>query len=189
MAVSYRPHVLGVDDAPFDKAQRGPVPIVAVTMEAADRLEGVAIGAFPVDGEDATGFLAGWIATLRTRRSLQAVMLGGITIAGLGIVDLPLLAERTGLPVLAVTRRKPGNAEVLAALRAAGLAHRGPVLERSPPASRVADGLYLACAGTDRWHGERLVRATLGKSRLPEPLRVAHLIAGAIATGESRGRV
>ncbi|HXG43999.1 MAG TPA: DUF99 family protein [Gemmatimonadales bacterium] len=189
MPAEYRPHVLGVDDAPFDKAQAGPVPIVAVTLEAADRVEGVAIGAFPVDGEDATGYLAGWIATLRTRPSLQAVMLGGITMAGLGVVDLPRLAECTGLPVLAVTRRRPDNAEVLAALRAAGLAHRAPVVERTPAAHRVADGLYVACAGADRWHAERLVRATLGKSRLPEPLRVAHMIAGAIATGESRGRV
>lgn len=181
--------MLGIDDAPFDKAQDRPVPIVAVTMEGADRLEGVAIGAFPVDGEDATGYLADWISSLRARPSLQAVLVGGITIAGLGVVDLPLLAEQTGLPVLAVTRRRPGNAEVLAALRAAGLAHRAPVVERSPAAHRVADGLYLACAGVDRWQAERLVRATLGKARMPEPLRVAHLIASAIATGESRGRV
>ncbi len=189
MPAEYRPHVLGVDDAPFEKRQTQPVPIVAVTMEAAHQLEGVAIGSFPVDGENATDYLAAWIATLRTRPSLQAVLLGGITIAGLGVVDLPSLAERTGLPVLAVTRRKPDNAEVLAALRSAGLAHRIPVVERSPPAHRVADGLYLAAAGADRWRSERIVRATLGKSRLPEPLRVAHMIAGAIATGESRGRV
>jgi endonuclease V-like protein UPF0215 family len=31
--------------------------------------------------------------------------------------------------------------------------------------------------------------ATIAKSRLPEPLRLAHLIGQAIVLGESRGRV
>jgi endonuclease V-like protein UPF0215 family len=34
-----------------------------------------------------------------------------------------------------------------------------------------------------------LVRAALAKSGVPEPLRVAHLIARALVRGESRGRV
>jgi endonuclease V-like protein UPF0215 family len=36
---------------------------------------------------------------------------------------------------------------------------------------------------------ERLVKATLAKSRLPEPLRLAHLIGQAIVLRESRGHV
>jgi endonuclease V-like protein UPF0215 family len=40
-----------------------------------------------------------------------------------------------------------------------------------------------------RVEAERLVKATLAKSRLPEPLRLAHLIGQAIVLRESRGRV
>jgi hypothetical protein len=47
----------------------------------------------------------------------------------------------------------------------------------------------VAHAGIERDAAEELVRASLRKSRLPEPLRVAHLIARALVTGESRGRV
>ena len=39
-----RPHLIGVDDAPFDKRQTAPVPIVGVIMEGADRIESVADG-------------------------------------------------------------------------------------------------------------------------------------------------
>ena len=46
-------------------------------MEGADRIESVAMGEFPVDGEDAAGYLAGWIGGLRTRPALQGVILGG----------------------------------------------------------------------------------------------------------------
>jgi endonuclease V-like protein UPF0215 family len=184
-----RPHILGVDDAPFDKRQPGPVPIVAVAMEGPDVIESVALGEFPVDGEGATEYLAAWIGSLRARPMLQAVILGGITIAGLGIVDVTALAERLGLVVLVVTRHNPARSELAEALRAAGLPDRLVLLEQIPRAYRVSEGFYLAHAGASRVEAERLVTATLAKSRLPEPLRVAHLIAQALVLRESRGRV
>ncbi len=184
-----RPHLIGVDDAPFDKGQTGPVPIVGVIMEGADRIESVAIGGFPVDGEDVTGYLARWIGGLRTRPALQGVILGGVTVAGLAVVDVADLAGRLGLPVLVVTRRNPVGSDLAEALRSAGLDHRLALLQRVPRAFGVGEGLYLAHAGTSRAEAERLVLSCLAKSRLPEPLRVAHLIGQAIVLRESRGRV
>ena len=185
----FRPHVLGIDDAPFEKGQTRPVPIIGVMMEGDDLVETVAVGEFAVDGADATEFLAGWVGGLRCYASLQAIVLGGITIAGLGVVDIAALAGRLERPVLVVTRRKPTNAPLLEALRAAGLEGRSALVERSPRASRVADGLYVAHAGTDTATAARLVHAVVGKAQLPEPLRLAHLVGRALATGESRGRV
>jgi endonuclease V-like protein UPF0215 family len=180
---------LGVDDAPFDKRQPGPVPIVAVAMEGHDVVESIAMGQFPVDGDGATDYLGTWIAGLRARPMLQAVVLGGITIAGLGIIDVMALAERLGLAVLVVTRHNPARSELADALRVAGLSDRLALLERIPRAYGVGEGLYLAHAGVPRVEAERLLAATLGKARLPEPLRVAHLIGQAIVLRESRGRV
>jgi uncharacterized protein len=188
-APGIRPHVLGVDDAPFDKRQPGPVPIVGVVMEGADRVESVALGEFPVDGEGATEYLVSWIGALRSRPGLQAVILGGVTIAGLGVVDAAALADRLALPVLIVTRNDPAASELADALRAAGLSHRLALLDRVPKAFGAGEGLYLAHAGVTRVEAERLVKATLAKSRLPEPLRLAHLIGQAIVLRESRGRV
>lgn len=158
-------------------------------MEGADRIESVAMGGFPVDGEDVTGYLAGWISGLRTRPALQGVIVGGITMAGLAVVDVADLAERLELPVLVVTRRNPVASELADALRSAGLDHRLALLARVPRAFGVGEGLYLAHAGTSRADAERLVLSSIAKSRLPEPLRVAHLIGQAIVLRESRGRV
>jgi uncharacterized protein len=36
-------HVLGIDDAPFDKRQSQPVRVVGVLMEGNDLVEGVAV--------------------------------------------------------------------------------------------------------------------------------------------------
>jgi endonuclease V-like protein UPF0215 family len=162
-------------------------------MEGNDLIESVALGEFPVDGDGATDYLASWIAGLRARPMLQAVILGGITIAGLGLVDVTALAERLDLAVLVVTRHNPARSDLADALKAAGLHARLAVLERIPHAYGIGPepsrGLYLAHAGVPRVEAERLLNATLGKAKLPEPLRVAHLIGQAIVLRESKGRV
>lgn len=184
-----RPHLLGIDDGPFEKGQVDPVPLVAALCEGPDLLEAVARTEFPVDGADATRFLIAWLGGLRALPSLQAVALGGITVAGLGIVDVPALAAALRVPVLVVTRRPPDNPRLRAALEAAGLPERFAIAERSPPARRTADGLYLAHAGTDEAGAQALLEASRGKAKLPEALRIAHLIATAVVRGESQGRV
>jgi endonuclease V-like protein UPF0215 family len=54
---------------------------------------------------------------------------------------------------------------------------------------RTDDGLWLAHAGTDADHARALFEASRAKSKLPEALRIAHLIATALVRGESQGRV
>ena len=181
--------MLGIDDGPFEKGQPEPVPIVGVMMEGSEVVESVATTRFPVDGADATDFLASWISGLRSRPSLHAVMLGGVTIAGLGTIDLRQLSARLGVPVLSVTRRDPQHSRIEEALEAAPLVDRISITRGSPRAERIRDGLFVAFAGVDRAGCEQLIGATTGKSNLPEPLRLAHLVARAMVTGESRGRV
>jgi hypothetical protein len=181
--------VLGIDDGPHRKGQREPVHIVGAMLEGSDLVEAVALASFPVDGDEVTEFLARWVRGLRLRPTLQAIELGGVTIAGLAVVDIEGLSEAVGVPVLVATRRDPARHRVHEALEAAGLVERGALLERTPPAVHVERGLWLAWAGTQRERALALLRATQRKAKLPEPLRVAHLIARALADGESRGRV
>jgi uncharacterized protein len=184
-----RPHLLGIDEGPFSKGQREPVPLVAALCEGADLLEAVATQAFPVDGDAATEFLARWLEGLRVTGSAQGVALGGITLAGLGLVDVRALADALHRPVLVVTRRPPDNARLREALAAAGLLARFPIAERSPAAFATDDGLWLAHAGIEREGALQLLRASRAKAKLPEALRIAHLIATALVRGESHGRV
>ena len=184
-----KPHVLGIDDGPFEKGQSAPVPLVAAMIECPQQLESVATSAFPVDGDDVADFLAGWITGLRCHPILQAVMLGGITLAGLAVVDVARLAARLDRPVLVVNRRDPAESRLEHALEAAGLEDRVALVHRAPQSVALRSGLHLAWAGTTRAIAESLVARSVTKARVPEPLRVAHLVARAIVSGESRGRV
>lgn len=189
MQIPPRPHLLGIDDGPFEKFADERVPLVGVMMEGPDRIEGVATTAFPVDGAAVAEFLADWVGALRCRAGLHGVVLGGITIAGLAVVDVALLSERLELPVLVVNRHNPETTRLREALEAAGMPERWALVERAPAALRVGDGLYVAAAGVEPNVAVALVRAAQAKSAMPEPLRVAHLIARALVLGESRGRV
>ncbi len=76
MPLPSRPHLLGIDDGPFEKRSSRDTPIVGVLMEGRDVVEAVATTAFPIDGDGVTDFLAAWIEGLRFRPSLQGVVLG-----------------------------------------------------------------------------------------------------------------
>jgi endonuclease V-like protein UPF0215 family len=91
--------------------------------------------------------------------------------------------------VLAVTRRSTGRSELARALRAAGLEERLAIVHAAPHAFRAGDGLWVSAAGIEPEDASRLLRAATGKARLPEPLRIAHLVARALVLGQSRGRV
>lgn len=189
VAQASRAHLLGIDDGPFEKHVSREVPVVGVLMEGHDLVEGVAVSRFPVDGDGATDFLVRWVSKLRFRDATQGIVLGGITIAGLGIVDVAALACALALPVLVVNRRDPSASRLREALEAAHLRERTPLVDRAPTARCTRRGTWLACAGIGWERGAELVEASVHKSDLPEPLRLAHLIARAVGRGESRGRV
>ena len=183
-----RPHVLGIDDGPFDKRTDATVPIVGVMTEGPDLVEAVAITRFPVDGPRVAEFLATWIDGLRFASALHAVVLGGITVAGLGVVDIEDLSRRSGLPAMVVNRREPQDDRLSSALAGAGLAERIEIVENAPAAWPLDSGLFVAHAGTSRDEAAKILTAVRGKSQLPEPLRLAHLIGAALVSGQSRGR-
>jgi endonuclease V-like protein UPF0215 family len=184
-----RPHLIGIDDGPFEKDADPLTPIVGVVMEGADLVEGIAVTSFPIDGVGVTDFLVEWIEGLRFRPGLQGIVLGGITIAGLAVVDVERLSQALELPVMVLNRKDPREHRLAVALESAGLAERLEVVDRTPPSFPVSNGLYLACAGASPEQGARLIDASRRKGEMPEPLRLAHLIASALVRGQSRGRV
>jgi endonuclease V-like protein UPF0215 family len=181
-------HVVGVDDAPFLRTHRGDVRVVG-TVFAGVRLDGVLVGRVRRDGANAARALAELVGGSRFAAHLHAVMLQGIALGGFNVVDLDELHARLGLPLLVVARRRPNLEAIRAALfaRVRGGRRKWALIERAGPMEPLA-GLWTQRVGLSRDEAARLIARTTLHGKLPEPLRTAHLIAGALQTGQSRGR-
>jgi len=182
-----RRHIISIDDGPFDKYRDRQVLAVGIVTAGKDLVEGILTTRIPVDGEEVTGRIASWITSSRFRPVLRALLLNGITIAGLSVFDLPELSGRTGLPVIAVNRRPPRNSEITSALVSAGFPGRIPLLDRAGP-SHPFGSIHFRCAGMKPDEAREILEAESGRSHLPEGLRLAHIIAQGVVLGESRGR-
>ena len=181
-------HTLAFDDAPFPRGERGRVLVVG-TAYAGLRLEGVLSLQVLRDGSDATVALAAAVARSKFAGSAKVVLLQGIAVAGFNVVDIHALAGVLETPVVVVMRRLPRYDRVRAALleRTPGGEEKWRLIERAGPPEPVA-GVYVQRAGLDLRPAGQLIAALAVNGRIPEPLRVAHLIAGGVTTGESRGR-
>ncbi len=181
-------HVVGIDDAPFERSHRGDVLVVGAVF-AATRLDGVLSARLRRDGANATRVIADMVRGCRFYPQIHAVLLQGITFAGFNVVDLARLHAELALPVLVVSRRRPDLEAMRRALldHVPGGARKWRLIEAAGPMEPVG-GLYVQRAGLDLGEAGALLEALCVNSLLPEPLRAAHLIAGGVTLGESSGR-
>jgi len=181
-------HVVGFDDAPFERSHRGDVLVVGAVF-AGDRLDGVISTKVRRDGANAAQRLIDCLTGSKYFDQLQAILLQGIAFAGFNVVDLQRLHEATGLPVLVVARYRPDLPAIRKALleQVPGGARKWRLIEAAGPMETMA-GLYVQRCGITPENAARLLASLQQNSQLPEPLRVAHMIAGGVTTGESRHR-
>ena len=208
-------NVIGFDDGPFPREHRGDVLVVGAVCSRT-RLDGVVSGHVRRDGADATRRMIELVKSSQFAAHIQAVMLQGIAVGGFNVVGVRRLSEALGVPVLVVARRRPDMDAVRQALfskdpksrppvsgarrkwkliQAAGEiellgpSHRALRRSRATGVPAVEHRLFIQRVGLTLEDARRLVEATTLHGNVPEPLRLAHLIAGGIASGRSRGRV
>lgn len=182
-------HVIGFDDAPFHRNQRGSVLIVGAVFSGS-RLEGVLTGKVRRDGANGTKQLARLIADSRFATHLQLIMLQGIAVAGFNVIDIHALHDTLGIPVLVLARKQPNLAKIKNALlkNVPGGKRKWQLIEQAGAMEAVA-GVYVQRAGIALTTTQQVIKRFAFNSVIPEPLRTAHLIASALGDGHSRQRV
>jgi len=202
-------NVIGFDDGPFARSHRGKVLLVGAVF-AGTRLDGIVSGHVTRDGTDATARMIALIQGSQFREHVRAILLQGIAVAGFNVVDVHALASALGIPVLVVMRRPPDLAAMERALFSTDPPQRPNVrgaarkwrlicnagaIEQLDAHSSAATGLrgvaqrlWVQRVGLSVEMARQLVASTTLHGQIPEPLRVAHLVAGGIVEGRSRGR-
>jgi uncharacterized protein len=179
-------NVIGFDDAPFERGESGKVALVG-TVCSGTRLDIVVRGHVDQDGFDAAEVMARLVSE-RKLVHVRAVMMQGITVAGFNIVDIQELSAKLAMPVMVVMRKRPKMQKFLDALDKVPRAdEKRAVLERAGPIEACGK-LWVHRAGLSLEEGRELIARTTLHGAIPEPLRLAHIIAGGTTRGVSRGR-
>jgi endonuclease V-like protein UPF0215 family len=180
--------VVGVDDGPAPKRRGAAVFVAAPVVRATGELDGLLTTGVRRDGWNATAQLKALLGASRFLPQIHAVMLDGIALGGLNVVDIRDLSASLWLPVITVMRHRPDVRGFRAAVeRLPRPARRWALVERAGPVHR-AGPIYFQCVGADADWARALLAQTTLNGNLPEPIRLAHLIAGGVVDGESRGR-
>ncbi len=154
--------------------------LAGVVMRKDLRIDGFCFGRVWVGGMDATETVLGMIRDL-DRRDINAVLLSGCVIAWYNVIEPGRIAEESGIPAICVTYEEsdglledirhhfPGDeTRVEAYLRLGG---REPV---DLGGNRI---IYLRAAGIGQADAARFCRDFTLEGKIPEPLRVARLLA------------
>lgn len=183
--------VLGIDDSPF-RFGDGRALVVGALVRIPSYLEAIMRTEVVIDGDDSTRQLVRMIKGSRYADQIKTIMIDGIALAGFNVIDISELHEATGMPVLTITRDEPDFEQMRAALkkyfpdweRRYELITRHELRRIKTPHKP----LFACGLGLDWAEFEKLVALSTVRGAVPEPVRIAHLVAAAMVKGESRGR-
>jgi endonuclease V-like protein UPF0215 family len=171
--------VVGVEDGSFQKGVTKKATLAAVLLKGIE-IEDVKVAWIMVDGLDATEKLINMLNNWK----FAVVLLAGVSFAGFNLIDPTAVFDRFQKPVIVISRKKPNNKAVKQALQK----HfddwnlRWCIFEKLEKAHRVValageSPIYIEAIGTDLKTAQNIVRALAFRSRIPESLRIARLIA------------
>ncbi|MEM4282412.1 MAG: DUF99 family protein [Candidatus Woesearchaeota archaeon] len=178
---------IGIDDGPFDKFKDKNVLIVGTVFRGGLAMDGVLSTRARVDGRNSTKKIAEMINKSKFKAQLRAIFLHGISVGGFNIVDIPRLHKLTGIPVIVAVRDYPNFKRIYSVLKKIGMEDKIALIEKLPKPKKIGK-IYIQAVGIDLEQAVALIKRTCTRSFIPEPLRVAHLIAAGVVKGESRGR-
>jgi endonuclease V-like protein UPF0215 family len=181
--------IIGWDDAPFGFGDRK-TAIIGTVCRGGTWLDGVIRQDIRVDGHDASDRIVQAVNGSPHKRQLRVIMLDGTTFGGFNIVDMEKINKRTSLPVIAVVRDRPDFDSIRRALgRFSDSASRwelikkaGPVkpIEVKNPKTGKIKKIWFQNRGIEPDIAKRIIKISSTRSFIPEPLRMAHLIAHGI---------
>lgn len=183
--------ILGIDDSPFSFGDRKAL-VVGALVRVPNYLEGVLRTEVTVDGTDSTRVIVDMVSRSRFKDQVKLIMLDGIALAGFNVVDIEGVHAELGIPVLTVTRDRPDFDKMRKALEK----YFDDWRERYSLMTKLElreletshNPVYACGVGLGWREFAAVMQASTVRGVVPEPLRIAHLIASAMVKGESYGR-
>lgn len=182
---------VGIDDAPFKFTQEH-CDIFFTVVRAPNYIEGLLRTVVEVDGLDSTKKIIERLSKSRFFDQMDVIFVDGCTVAGFNVVDIEAIHRATGVPVITVTRKKPDLEEIENTLRKkfSDWEQRMATILKTEMhrVEGVKKPVYVGIAGTDLGTAKLFLRRFTVQGSIPEPIRIAHMLASLFVIGETRGR-
>ena len=183
--------ILGIDDSPFSFKDKY-CNIIGVVMRGGEYTEGILKNKIKIDGMDATKIIIKMTLQTRYYKQLKAILTDGIALGGFNIIDIEKIFEKTNIPIITVTRDKPDKKKIKNALKKhfkdwekrLDLINKG----RLHKFKTKHNPIFIKYAGISADKAKEIIKISTIRGVIPEPIRVAHLIASGITRGESYGK-
>ena len=182
--VKLKVRALGIDDSPFSRENNKSYLIGSVVREK-NYLEGLIIEKITVDGIDSTDVILKMISG-KFSEQIKIIFMNGITFAGFNVANIEKIYLETKIPIITVVRKMPSMEEIEQALKK----HFTDWEERLNLMKKFEikniNGVYVQKMGIE-WKevGEILLRFTV-RGKIPEPIRISHIIGSALIFGYSK---
>ena len=179
--------IIGIDDSPFDKFRDKKILVVGVIMRGGSWVDGILSTKVTVDGNDSTKKIIEMINNCKFKPQLQCIFLDGIAVAGFNVIDVKELNRKTKLPVVVIIRKRPDIENIKKTLIRINKKDKIKLIEKAGNVFQV-DNIFVQLTGIDLEEAKKILKIVCTRSLIPEPIRLAHLIASGVAIGESKGR-
>lgn len=157
--------------------------LAGVVMRSDFVIDGVAFGRTEVGGDDATNSI-GALHRKFSRNDINMIMVSGAILSLYNIVDVDELSKRTSLPVICLTYKETAGIE--GSIRRHFPEHPDEKLEAYRRLGRrlgvklhTGHKVYVRASGLDRTEIKPVLDSFTLQGSVPEPLRVAKLLARA----------
>jgi hypothetical protein len=183
--------LLGIDDSPFTFNEQY-VKIIGVIMRGGEYIECVLSSQVIVDGRDSTQVIIDMIKNTRHNKQIRAILIDGVALGGFNIIDAEEVYKKTNFPIITVTRDEPDFNKIKKALKNhfVDWESRWELISKGElyKIKTKHNPIFVKCWGLTKEEAKEIINLSTIRGVIPEPIRVAHLIASGISRGESYGK-
>jgi len=178
---------LGVAES-FRQGQKRSV-LAGIVMRSDFVIDGVALGRTSVGGDDATSSIAR-LFTKFGRNDVNIVLVSGAILSLYNVIDVDLLSKKTKLPVICLTYKETAGIEESIRRHFPGGAEKkleayAKLGRRVGVRLRTGHRVYVRTAGVEPDTSKPVLDMFTLQGSVPEPIRVAKLLARALLAARS----
>jgi endonuclease V-like protein UPF0215 family len=149
------------------------------------RIEGVVSTKISVDSFDVTLKAVKLVNDCKFKPQLRYALFSGLNFAGFNILDVETFHKKTKLPVVIVFRKRPRMEKIHRALRKLSQSEKRARLIAKAGEIFKFKNFFFQAHGLSEKEAKTVLEKTLLHASLPEPVRLAHMIASGTTFGQS----